>query len=130
MSKDLATPASTDGKDKPFRFFDNRQKYLMFVTTCSEKWVIADRVSMEISHLRPRPPALRLFDGGTGDGTVLARVMRDLHRSFPTVPFVVVAKKSALRTSDNAWKRFQTASPNIQAPWWCSPASPMQTLPT
>lgn len=96
MSTDLATPAGTDGKDKPFRFFDNRQKYLMFVTTCSEKWVIADRVSMEISHLRPRPPALRLFDGGTGDGTVLARVMRDLHRSFPTVPFVVVAKEISL----------------------------------
>src|SRR6202008_2243654 len=24
-----------------FRFFDNRQKYLLFVNTCSEKWVVA-----------------------------------------------------------------------------------------
>ena len=53
MSTDLATPAGTDGKDKPFRFFDNRQKHSMFVTTCSEKWVIADRVSMEISSSSP-----------------------------------------------------------------------------
>src|SRR5215472_10422613 len=29
-----------------FRFYDNRQKYLLFVTTCSEKWVIAQRVAM------------------------------------------------------------------------------------
>jgi hypothetical protein len=25
-----------------FRFFDNREKYLLFVTTCSEKWAIAE----------------------------------------------------------------------------------------
>ena len=87
------TPASSE---RPFRFFDNRQKYLMFVTTCSEKWVIADRVSLEISRLNPSPPALRVFDGGVGDGTILARVMRDLHRSFPTVPFMVVAKEISL----------------------------------
>ena len=28
-----------------FRFFDNRQKYLLFVNTCSEKWVVASRVA-------------------------------------------------------------------------------------
>ena len=28
-----------------FRFFDNRQKYLLFVNTCSEKWEVAHRVS-------------------------------------------------------------------------------------
>ena len=56
-------PGALAEQDKPFRFFDNRQKYLMFVTTCSEKWVIADRVSMEIGHLRPEPPALSVLDG-------------------------------------------------------------------
>ena len=30
-----------------FRFFDNRQKYLLFVNTCGEKAVIAQRVGME-----------------------------------------------------------------------------------
>src|SRR5436190_15480109 len=30
-----------------FRFFDNRQKYLLFVSTCSEKTEIANRVSLE-----------------------------------------------------------------------------------
>ena len=29
-----------------FRFFDNRQKYLLFVHTCSEKWVVASRVGL------------------------------------------------------------------------------------
>jgi len=31
-------PGSNDPQ-RNFRFFDNRQKYLLFVNTCSEKWV-------------------------------------------------------------------------------------------
>src|SRR6266705_1902758 len=45
-----------------FRFFENRQKYLLFVHTCSEKRVIAERVALELSSIHPRPPALRLFE--------------------------------------------------------------------
>jgi len=78
---------------KPFRFFDNREKYLMFVTTCGEKWAIAEQVGEEIAHIEPQPPALRLFDAGTGDGTVLASSLRRLHEAFPSVPFVVVGKE-------------------------------------
>ena len=90
------TSEAADDIDRPFRFYDNRQKYLMFVNTCNEKWVLADRVSMQLSHLSPSPPALRVFDGGTGDGTILAKVMRDLHRGYPTVPFFVLAKEISL----------------------------------
>ena len=40
-----------------FRFFDNRQKYLLFVTTCSEKWVVATALGRNsstsiLAHLR------------------------------------------------------------------------------
>ena len=93
------TPADTapDGSgQRAFRFYDNRQKYLMFVNTCSEKWVVADRVGMELSQIHPRPPALRVFDAGIGDGTVISRVMRDMHRRFPHVPFFVVGKEISL----------------------------------
>ena len=79
-----------------FRFYDNRQKYLLFVTTCSEKWVIAQRVAMELGNIHPRPPALRVFDAGTGDGTVLARTMRAMHNRFATMPFYIVAKEISL----------------------------------
>ena len=79
-----------------FRFFDNRQKYLMFVNTCSEKWVIAERVALELANLHPRPPSVRLFDAGVGDGTVLARVMRAMHSRFRWMPFTVVAKEISL----------------------------------
>ncbi|HKZ68952.1 MAG TPA: hypothetical protein VJ020_02670 [Anaerolineales bacterium] len=81
---------------RAFRFYDNRQKYLLFVNTCSEKWVIAQRVAMELAHIHPRPPAVRLFDAGAGDGTVLARVMRAMHRRFPTLPFYIVGKEISL----------------------------------
>ena len=42
-----------------FRFFDNRQKYLLFVNTCTEKWVVANRVALELANIHPRPPAVR-----------------------------------------------------------------------
>jgi hypothetical protein len=79
-----------------FRFFDNRQKYLLFVNTCSEKWVVAHRVGLELANLHPRPPALKLFDAGIGDGTVLARIMRAMHDRFPTMPFRIVGKEISL----------------------------------
>jgi SAM-dependent methyltransferase len=79
-----------------FRFYDNRQKYLLFVSTCTEKQVVAQRIGMELDSITPRPPALRVFDAGCGDGTVLMRVMRSMHDRFPTVPFYVVGKEISL----------------------------------
>jgi SAM-dependent methyltransferase len=79
-----------------FRFFENRQKYLLFVHTCSEKRVIAQRVDLELGSIHPRPPALRLFDAGVGDGTVLARVLRSMHARFPHMPFYVAGKEISL----------------------------------
>src|ERR1043165_9475375 len=79
-----------------FRFFDNRQKYLLFVNTCSEKWVVASRVALELGNIHPRPPAVRVFDAGVGDGTVLSRVMRSMHDRFPTMPFYIVGKEISL----------------------------------
>ncbi len=91
-----ATPSSGPDPQRNFRFFDNRQKYLLFVNTCSEKWVVGNRVSLELANIHPRPPALRLFDAGVGDGTVLGRVMRSMHDRFPHTPFYVVGKEISL----------------------------------
>jgi SAM-dependent methyltransferase len=79
-----------------FRFFDNRQKYLLFVNTCSEKQVVSGRVALELANIHPRPPAVRIFDAGVGDGTVLARVMRSMHRRFTNMPFYVAGKEISL----------------------------------
>ena len=96
-----AAPGSDDnakdnGGNKNFRFFDNRQKYLMFVNTCSEKWVVANRVAMELAHIHPSPPAVRVFDAGLGDGTVLTRLMRAMHARFPTMPHYISGKEISL----------------------------------
>jgi len=91
-----APGARPDDPQRNFRFFDNRQKYLLFVNTCSEKWEVAHRVAEELGHLHPRPPALRLFDAGIGDGSVLVRVMRAMHDRFPTMPFYAVGKEISL----------------------------------
>jgi hypothetical protein len=90
-----ALPSEGDGQ-RNFRFFDNRQKYLLFVNTCSEKQVVADRVSQELTNIHPRPPALRLFDAGVGDGSVLTRVMRAMHDRYPHNPFYIVGKEISL----------------------------------
>ncbi len=80
----------------PFRFYDNRQKYLTFVNTCNEKAVVVKRATMELAQVHPTPPALRFFDAGMGDATVLSRLMRTMHQLFPTVPLLAVAKEISL----------------------------------
>ena len=82
--------------DKPFRFFDNRLKYLTFVNTTNEKWRISERVAQELPRLTPRPPALRVFDAGMGDATVLSNTMRAMHQMYPNVPFYMVGKEISL----------------------------------
>ena len=99
---EIPAPAPLTGEaDAPppqdsFRFYNNRQKYLMFVNTCSEKQQVAARVAEELPHLSPKPPAIRLFDAGVGDGTVLARVMRTMHHLHERTPFYVVGKEISL----------------------------------
>ena len=96
QSHAAADQATADKRSAAFRFYDNRQKYLLFVNTCSEKRVVAERVGMELARLSPRPPGLRVFDAGIGDGTVLTRLMRRMHGRFPTTPFLVVGKEVSL----------------------------------
>lgn len=88
--------SAEDAEERPFRFYDNRQKYLAFVTTCDEKWRVAERATRELGNLNPQPPALRLFDAGVGDGTVLAHLLRAMHHRYPTVPFYVAGKEISL----------------------------------
>ena len=93
----VVTPViSGDIPATPFRFYDNRQKYLAFVNTCNEKSAVARRASQELNHIRPSSPALRIFDAGMGDATVLSRLIRSTHRTYPTVPLLVVAKEISL----------------------------------
>jgi SAM-dependent methyltransferase len=88
--------AAEGNAESRFRFFDNRQKYLLFVSTCTEKRLVAQRIEEELDSIKPRPPALRVFDAGVGDGTVLTRLMRSMHDAFPTVPFYIVGKEISL----------------------------------
>ena len=97
--KEEARPAAAvvaKARSTPFRFYDNRQKYLAFVNTCNEKAAIARRAGLELERIQPTPPAIRVFDAGMGDGGVLARLMRNIHHRFPTVPLFAVAKEISL----------------------------------
>jgi hypothetical protein len=96
LEQDAFQTGEDESPDRNFRFFDNRQKYLLFITTCGEKEKIAERVGQELDHVKPRPPAVRLFDAGIGDGTVLSRVMRDMHHHWPTLPFYISGKEVSL----------------------------------
>jgi hypothetical protein len=75
------------------RFFDSRAAFTMFVTTTDEKVQIAERIARESEHITPGDWALRIFDAGMGDATVLGLLMRRLHRRFPHVPWRVVGKE-------------------------------------
>ena len=77
MSKTENTSTIVDslGTSQPVRFFDSREKYLLFVTTTNEKWAIAQRINEELERLKPEPPALRVFDAGMGDAKVLSHCL-------------------------------------------------------
>ncbi len=109
-----ASAAATSAKAEPFRFFDNREKYLLFVMTTSEKAEVAARIGRELGHIVPKPPALRVFDAGTGNGMVLSQVLRDLHRRLPTVPFFVVGKEVSMEDTRLTWRPCPTGSPSIR----------------
>ena len=64
---------------KNFRFYDNRQKYLLFVTTTNEKNQIADFIRPHINKIKPTKPGIKIFDAGMGDGSLLMNVMRQCH---------------------------------------------------
>ena len=84
-------------EDQPFRFFDNREKYLLFVTTTSEKAITAEHVGRENDCKKPKPPALKIFDAWVGNGMVLSRILLcKMHCRFPSVPFFVVGKEISL----------------------------------
>jgi len=81
---------------KNIRFFDSRERYRMFVSTCTEKLEVARRVGRELEVIEPGVRSLNIFDAGLGEGTVLDQVLRDLHVRFPHVPIVVVGKEISL----------------------------------
>ena len=93
---------------RPYRgheYNDERQKHHLLANTCNEKWVIADRCYAAVSDIKINPPALRIFDGGLGNGIILARLLRALHKQHPQAPFVVVAKERGLDDLRNALGR-------------------------
>ena len=79
-----------------FRFFDNRQKYLLFVTTTNEKNRIADVIKPIVNKLNPKYPALKIFDAGMGDGSLLMNVMRQCHQKMPHIPLFVSTKEISM----------------------------------
>ena len=132
----LVVPLERRDPRSNFRFFENRQKYLLFVHTCGEKRVVAERVALELANVHPRPPALRVFDAGCGDGTVLARVLRAMHGRFPQIPFYVSGKELSVEdlrlTLDKVPDRlfehpasvFVFTNMNYAEAPWLTPASP------
>ena len=81
---------------KNFRFFDNRQKYLLFVTTTNEKNRIADVLKPIVQKLKPKYPALKIFDAGMGDGSLLMNIMRQCHQRMPNIPLLISTKEISM----------------------------------
>jgi hypothetical protein len=89
---------AASGKDQPSptRFFDSRAAYMMFSTATDEKPVVAARIGEELPHIQPGDRALRIFDAGMGDASVLSQVMRRAHRVFQHIPWLVVGKEISI----------------------------------
>jgi hypothetical protein len=98
--------------------------------------VVSKRIAIELNSIRPRPPAIRVFDAGMGDGTVLTRLMRSMHRRFERMPFYIVGKEISLEdvrlTLEKLPDRFQEhpatvltmTNLNYSESPWLLPSSP------
>lgn len=93
------------GVTSPARFFDTRAAYSMFVTATDEKSVVADRIGHELPRLSVTHPGLRVFDAGMGDGSLLTHLMRHMHKAFPFIPWLVVAKEISIEDVRQALAR-------------------------
>ena len=69
---------------------------MMFVTTTNEKAVVAARLGRELPEVMPGRRALRLFDAGMGDGSVLSQLMREMHQVFTHIPWLIVGKEISI----------------------------------
>jgi hypothetical protein len=78
------------------RFFDSRAAYLLFSTATNEKPVVASRIEAELDRVEPGEKAIQVLDAGMGDATVLAEVMRGMHRAFTHVPWLIVGKEISI----------------------------------
>ncbi len=87
------------------RFFDTRAAYMMFVTTTDEKIVAARRIGRELASLHPSQPGFRVYDAGMGDASLLSHLMRQMHETFPHIPWLVVGKEISIEDVRQALSR-------------------------
>tara|TARA_Y100000996_G_scaffold415584_1_gene411438 strand:+ start:454 stop:1545 length:1092 start_codon:yes stop_codon:yes gene_type:complete len=87
--------------NKKADFFDSRDKYLSFVNSTNEKSSIAFKLSSYLKKAKVNSDAFRIFDAGTGEGTIIATLLSAAHERFPEDPIFVVGKEISVDDIDN-----------------------------
>ena len=77
-------------------FFDSRDKYLSFVNSTNEKSKIAFYLSEKIGKISIQSSVFKVFDAGTGEGTIISTFLSALHKSLPSKPIFVVGKEISI----------------------------------
>ena len=87
---------NTPESSTPFRFYDNRQKYLAFVNTCNEKSAIARRAAQELAHVKPTSAGAAVLRRGHGRRHRAVAPHAQHPPGVSTVPLMAVAKEISL----------------------------------
>jgi hypothetical protein len=88
-----------------FAFHEQRQRYHVFANTTNESWVLADRITKDLTSLTPGPEGIRIFFAPMGNGVTLTRMLRAVHAKFPESPVLVVLKGWGLEDLRNTMGR-------------------------
>ncbi len=83
------------GKKKS-NFFDSRDKYLSFINSTNEKSKIAFEIANYLKKIKIKGDAFKIFDAGTGDGTIISTLLSAVHDKFPEDPIIVVGKEISI----------------------------------
>ncbi len=102
---------------EPFRFFDNREKYLLFVSTTSEKAEVAARIGRELALVHPRPLLFACSTLAPATGSCSAMCYATSTPGCRQCRSWSSGKRQAWKTPASLSASCPTGSPSIQIPW-------------
>ena len=82
--------------EKKSNFFDSRDKYLSFINSTNEKTKIAFEIARYLKKAKIKGDAFKIFDAGTGDGTIISTLLSAVHDKFPEDPILIVGKEISI----------------------------------
>ena len=83
------------------QFFDDRMRYFAFTQNTNEKTKFSELILPYIENLGHDRSCLRILDAGTGDGSIMANIIKAFHKYHPTNILSILGKEISYKDLKN-----------------------------